>query len=155
MGRRYFAPGKRPRRYVCLFLLLSFLIGVRGEERNFVIKGRVKNLDGAVVTLQRMNGWKTAAVGFAVDTVKNGKFLIKGNLPSEELTLCYLDVNAENTPPLFGPCRVAEKRHYCQSSRQGAVIPVLAGKQFFARTARRTTLSGYCKASLIKSISNR
>lgn len=77
-------------------------MGIRGEETSFVINGRVKNLDGAVVTLQRMNGWRTAAIGFAVDTIKNGKFLIKGNLPSEELTLCYLDVNAEHTPSVMG-----------------------------------------------------
>lgn len=99
---RYWVSDRSLRRNVCLFLLLSFFIGVRGEETNFVIKGRVKNLDGAVVTLQRMNGWKTAAIGFAVDTIKNGTFLIKGKLPSEELTLCYLDVNAENTPSVVG-----------------------------------------------------
>lgn len=67
-----------------------------------MINGRVKNLDGAVVTLQRMNGWRTAAIGFAVDTIKNGKFLIKGNLPSDKLSLCYLDVNAEHTPSVMG-----------------------------------------------------
>lgn len=102
MWSRCLVSGKSLSRYVCLFLFLAFFVEITAEERTFVIKGRVKNLDGAVVTLQRMNGWKTAAVGFAVDTVKNGKFLIKGNFPSEELTLCYLDVNAENTPSVVG-----------------------------------------------------